>query len=504
LILKILPMTRRAILVATIFLITGYTHAQEQLGIRTSNYGGVNALTLNPAAGLTSPFRWDVNLVEFGQFFDNNYLFIENFRLLDVLNLPSKGALRPELERKDLPTPPDRFVVDFYRSTGADFTFRGDVFTQVLGPSLMLKLGDATTVGFYTRVRGSVSTRRLPGILGYYEFTQELYDSSFTVQAFKLSGMAWSELGLNYARTGETDNGQISIGGTLKWLQGYEAGFGSMEQPMRFREIPGGRLLGEQGSTQHFFTIPSLNGWEWQPKRKGSGLAVDLGLVYTISEAEDTYRWRFGFSLLDVGAVHFTKQAERHRVVVTDSTSLFFREFEQFKNVEQLDSIARLFSRQTMKDPYASLQGRSFSIWLPAAFSAQADFAVTPSFFLNASLVQGIPFTKNMLRRSSVAALTPRFENRWLEAALPITLLNWQRVRTGLAARLAFFWFGTEDLGSVFGRSDFDSTDFYFAIKVNPFQFNSKKEEKQRSGWKGHRQPKTKSVGRSKVRCPNF
>lgn len=492
----------KSFLIAILFLwVNAAAVAQEQLGMRTSNYAGVSGLTLNPASSLTFPLNWDVNLVEISQFFDNNYVFVENFRLLDAIHLPSDFVLRPDLDAKDQPTPPDKLVVDFYRSEDNDnFTYRGDVLTQVMGPSLLLRLNDANVIGFYTRARGAFNARKLPGSVGYYEFTDKILDTLFTVKPFKVDGMVWTELGLNYAHTGVTDYGDISIGGTLKWLQGYEAAYGSMEQYMTFRQISGNRLIGEPGRTKQAFTIPSVHGWDWSPVQKGSGLALDLGLAFTILDEDYNYKWKIGFSLLDLGAIRFTKEAEKHLVNVTDSTSLYFKEFEQFSSLRQLDSVARLFSRQTMKDPYASLQGNAFTMWLPTAFSAQAEVALAPSFFINATVVQGIPFTKNTIRRTSVLGITPRFEQRWLEAALPITILNWQHVRTGLALRLGFLWLGTEDLGSVINRSNFDSTDFYIALKVNPFQLNF--------GGAGNnhnrKQPKIKARSKGGIKCPKF
>ncbi len=492
----------RFVIIATILCIPALALAQEQLGMRTSNYAGVNGLTLNPAASLTSPFNWDVNLLEFSQFFDNNYLFVENFRLLDALKLPGNGALRPDLDKKDLPTPPNSLVVDFYRNEGG--TFRGDELTQAMGPSLMLRLGDASMVGVYTRARFAFNARQVPGVLGYYEYDELPYEQSFQVDPFKLDFMAWSELGLNYTHLSETDYGSISIGGTLKLLQGYEGAYAKLDQSMTLYRIRGNRLVGQPGSASYGYATPLVSDSTLRLQQKGGGAALDLGFVYTILGEEDTYKWKIGFSLLDLGAIRFNKTSERHQVVVSDSTSLDIGEYQQFTKIEDLKAITQVFSRQTMKDPNASLQGTDFSMWLPTALSMQAEVALTPSFFLNATIVQGIPFAANTVQRNSVAAFTPRFETRWLEAALPISLLDWKKLRGGLAVRLAFFWFGTEDLGSIFKKSDFDSTDFYFAVKVNPFQLNLDKKEKQHGGWQDRKQPKIKAKGNGKVKCPTF
>lgn len=501
-------MNPHVIVIFIVLLMSSLAKGQEQLGMRTSNYAGVNGLTLNPASSLTNPFSWDVNLLEVGMFFDNNYLFLENFRLTDAFNGPSQLVLRPELETHDLPTPTDKLVLDFYHNKKRpNFTYHADILIQAMGPSLMIRLTKTDVAAVYLRTRGAFNARKLPGVLGYYEFTDQLYNTSFVVKPFKVDGMAWTEVGLNYAHASRTRQGEISFGGTLKVLQGFEVGYGSMEQSMRFIEIPGNRLLGAEGSTKHSFTIPTVEGNTLKLEQKGSGVAFDFGVTFTIDgdkgkfRTKTNYRHKIGISLLDVGAIRFTKSTENHMVNVTDSTSLYFDEFTQFNSINQLDSIARLFSQQTMKNPYASFQGNAFTMWLPSALSVQAEVAISPAIFLNATLVQGFPLIKNTLRRGAVLGFTPRFESRWLEVALPITVFNWQHLRSGLTVRLGMLWVGTEDFGSLVKKANFDSTDIYFALKFNPFQLPfGKKGSKSGIGCPGPKQFK----GRRKRDCPTF
>ena len=60
--------------------------AQEQLGLRFDNYSGINGVTLNPTNNLTSPFKWDINLVAVGIFGENNYGYIENTSAINLAN----------------------------------------------------------------------------------------------------------------------------------------------------------------------------------------------------------------------------------------------------------------------------------------------------------------------------------------------------------------------------------------------------------------------------------
>ncbi len=89
----------------------------------------------------------------------------------------------------------------------------------------------------------------------------------------------------------------------------------------------------------------------------------------------------------------------------------------------------------------------------------------------------------------------PRFESRWIDVSLPFSVYEWEEFRVGLAARLAFLTIGTDDLGSILQRSDFNGSDLYFAIKLHPFKLIG-----------GNNRRPGRSGGRNKggVRCYEF
>ncbi len=486
--------------IATIFAFCVSLQAQEQLGIRTSNYGGINSLMLNPANSHTTPFSWDANLIEFGQFFDNNYGFIENFRLLNLLQNPDGVELRPLLDKDDRNAPPGSLVVDFYRSNELK---KAHTLTQVMGPSLLLPLNESNTIGFFTRARATVDARKIPATLGYYEYNLQPFDESISVEPFQGSALSWSEIGLNYAHRTETDYGEISIGGSVKFLQGYESVYIRNNETFELTQLRNNSLRGTPVNFSYGFASSALKSEQWQLQRHGAGAAIDLGFVYTLGgEDEGAYRWKIGASLLDLGMIRFANAAQAHEIRTNEVQEMALDNFQNFTGPESLDSILKEVSNQLVKNPDASLQSRSFSMWLPAGLSVQAEVNVLPSFFVNATVVQGLPLGRTAVRRNSIAALTPRLETRWLELAAPITLLNWRRFRTGLYARLAFFAFGTEDFKSIFTKSNFDSTDFYIAIKLNPFNLG-KREKERRSGWSG-RSNKRIRARNGGVKCPSF
>src|SRR6185503_20544595 len=52
------------------------SHAQNYLGVRSSNYAGILGASLNPSSLTTSKLSWDVNLISGTIDFDNNFLYI--------------------------------------------------------------------------------------------------------------------------------------------------------------------------------------------------------------------------------------------------------------------------------------------------------------------------------------------------------------------------------------------------------------------------------------------
>ena len=474
--------------------------AQEQLGLRLDNYGGVNSLILNPSANATTPFSWDVNLVEAGFFLDNNYAFFENRNLFDFTKDLSDAQfeLRPDLTN-DTQVDEDAYILDFVQDGRKRYVQQ---LTSVMGPSFYVRLNNKHRIGLLTRARVMVSARRIPNEFSYYDYESRAFGSEFTADPFQANVMSWTELGLNYNYTTATSAGQFSLGVTLKFLQGYEAVY--------FQNNQSSTLLKDSEDTfglgnldlSYGFTTSNLNEEEdFELQQNGSGLGLDVGITYTIGELENQYDWKFGVALLDLGRIDF-RSSERHELQFNqlDPTIIMGEDFEDYNTLEDLSPLVKEFSEQILDDALETFQVDKISIWLPAALSLQVDRRLTPSIYLNATLVQGIPFRSVAIERGSFLALTPRYESRWLGAALPVSLYEWQRFRVGAAVRLGFLHLGTEHLGSLFSKSDFYGTDFYVALKVNPFKIRFGKKG---GKWKPGKNKRMK-VGNGKVRCYQF
>ena len=63
-------------------------------------------------------------------------------------------------------------------------------------------------------------------------------------------------------------------------------------------------------------------------------------------------------------------------------------------------------------------------------------------------------------------AIIPRYETKYFELSVPISLYDYNYPRVGIAARFYFITIGTERLGTYLGLSDMNGMDIYASIKI--------------------------------------
>jgi len=454
------------------------SYAQEQLGLRTENYSGVNGIFLNPANNLTTPFQWDVNLGAAGFFIENNFGGYRNSSVSDVLNNVDRLFLATDFP-SDQEFPAGATVFDFTAPGENKFT---SAITTVTGPAIVLNF-ENHSFGVFTNFRAVAGGHNIPSVLGYYDYQSVRPNNSYTVAPSTVAGMVWSELGINYLYKGTTNNGQIGIGFNLKYLQGFESVFIKNNTNLNITKLERDALNFENGANINFgLTTSSVDEEAVNLEQNGTGFGLDIGLTYATLDYQDGSGIKLGLSILDIGRIQFTQNAESHTIDITDS---FFFDPRNLNDVVGFRDALNQLNDELFGAPDVSLVGNTYEIWLPGALSLQADLAIQENVYVNATLVQRMPIGPISVERGNLFALTPRYESRWVSAFLPVSVYNWQQMQVGTAVRLAFLTFGTENIGSFFGRKSLTGADFYAALKINPF----------RMGWKnGSGGRKSKSV----------
>ena len=282
-------------------------------------------------------------------------------------------------------------------------------------------------------------------------------------------------------------------------MNGYEAVYLNNKSQFDYTKLRENDIAGDEVDLEYGFTDSNLNFDEFELENNGIGFGLDLGFTYTHGENPENYDWKIGFSILDIGKIRFSENAQQHAVRQLNPTIVDTDLFTSFNGVDEANEYVQIFSQQTLGDSTASLVGNQFDVWLPQAFSFQFDKAFANNWYIGAAIVEQIPIGDQRLQRGGLMVVSPRYETRWFGASIPVSLYNWEKVNYGLALRLGFLSLGTDNLGSMIENKDFSGSDFYVALKINPFQWGGDDDNK---GWINRWKSGNKKKG--KVRCFEF
>jgi hypothetical protein len=474
--------------------------SQEQLGMRLERYSGIYSAGINPANTAFTPHNWEVSLFNADLFVENSYAFLRNTSLQNALRNTDKIVSLADTSAENPPAL-DAIFQDFADgSRKMHFVAQ----TRVAGPAFSFRFGENNVVGLTTAFRTNVSAYRIPEILAYRTVSDLPRNRAINIPPAGINGMAWGEIGLHYSRLEEIGDLQMAWGVSPKLLLGYEGFFTRAQSKFDYTQLQGDTTVFGSGKWDYALTTANLtdDANAVKLKRQGSGFGLDLGVSWAMPSDDETggYAWRAGVSLIDLGFVRFKNTAQRHHIEFDTLLSVSGSQFPQRDNV---DDILQDVSRAFLGDPAASLQKNAFGIGLPTALSAQFDVRFAPLFYVSGVLVQRISLSKYSVKRPSTLAVVPRFEHRWCSVSLPLVVDDWRTFRMGAALRLAWFYIGTDNLGSFRTKDNLSGVDFYVGLKINAFSLNFGKKEK---GYHLNRERGNRSKGpnRRKIRCYSF
>ena len=453
--------------------------SQEMLGVTLGNYSGVNSILVNPAMIANTKYYIDINVASADFFFRNNFAYIpaSDASIYDVIwnseNLPTYG-------------PPNDLNFTYYDNKKLKLA---TVSSKILGPSAMLQLGKHS-FALSTYAQFLTTANRIPyemPLLGYYGVDEPALQYINYID-YDISGVsaAWMSLGLSYAYTlYEKYDQKITLGATLKYLWGYAGIYvesSNADYIFWNDTLPSGDVV----RTMNIKNLNATAGYSLpinysnsdelmnDPLFKGRGFGGDIGVVYKkkkgvdneswnklCSQEFDEYVYRIGISILDIGSLTYKSNAEKHEYI---DVSKYWEDYDttSFTNVNDLTSqLSSLF----YGDPNASYAGNKIIIGLPTAVSVQADYNIYKNFYAAGYWIQPIRFNMRTLRRPAQIAIVPRYESKYFEINLPISVYEYRYPRVGLSARFWFFTIGTERIGTWLGLANLDGLDIYASIK---------------------------------------
>jgi hypothetical protein len=463
---------KKAALILLCFHNVIFISAQQYLGIRNSNYAGIQGACLNPSSIADSKFKWDINVASTNTVFDNTFLYIPR----DSLHVFGfKKVINDIIHETDFFTHFDLA----HPNKLYDVTFSN----ELLGPSFMINIGERSSIGLTTASRAYVNISSITGHFAENAFAylqyQDLWKTTFHDNTAKLNLMSWLEYGLNYATViYAKDRNEFKGGITLKYLQGIAAAY-FKNTDLTYNIIDTTQLVFTQSYLNYgrtnYNSLINTNGSG--NLINGNGFGANIGFTYTrlrnpykeyekkiIDEGENNYVYRIGISVIDLGAINFNKNTATFHLETDSANFLNWKHTHIANNIQFDKIISAVFYHN---DSTRSFVSDHFGRRLPAAISLQADWNFYKNFFINATIVKSIGHgSRQGAIRPDVYSLTARYEKKWFELSIPISLLyygHWQS-RVGLAARIYYFFIGGDALGSLLKLNDFEVTDFYVGV----------------------------------------
>lgn len=439
-------------------------------GLTLGNYSGATTMLVNPAMMTNTHDYLSINLISADVFFQNNFAYIpaNDYTLWDAVNikpLPEYGE--------------DNNNFLYYKNHDLKDVV---VNLRIMGPSAMIQLGDHA-FGLSTGLRFFTSGNYLPWempVFGYESLKyKDLHNIKFDDNNFDFQANVWGEVGISYAyNIIKYFDQQLTLGITAKYLMGISGAYTSVEN-MEYIVQNDSVINIKNLNAEVGFSIPmdydNSDFPDSGPSIKGSGLGLDIGVVYVKRKYVDNKRWqrlcgqryeeykyRLGVSILDIGRINYKHNAQLHSY---DDVSVLWENYDTL-NFHSVNQMTNDLSEVFYGDPEASLKGDSFKVGLPTALSVQADVHITKSFFVGAFWIHPLRLNKHTLRRPAELGVMPRFETRFFEFSVPLSLYEYDDFRVGAAIRLYFLTIGTDNIGTWIGTSNLDGMDIYVSLNL--------------------------------------
>jgi len=450
--------------------------AQQMSGLVLGNYAGINSLQVNPSGLHNSKTYLDIQFLGADVFLQNNFLYIDK-KDYKFSNFFKSGYEFPT-HKEDYGTEVRAFYT--YPNKRAKSAFLN---VRIDGPGAMLIWGDHA-FAITTAARQVFSMHHVPYELANFGYLGLNYKPQQNInyqdnKPFSITEMAWAEVGLSYAYTFyERGIDKLSAGISVRRLFGF-AGAYMYSRQLDYIVINDSTMSVKNMDAEMGLSLPiAYDGNTIQNDKtvKGGGFGFDIGITYQrlkkshyqdyfptlCAQRYEDYLYRIGVALIDIGGIRFKTNAEKYTI---DNRSSYWENLTsfEFRNIAQLlDTISYKFYGNN-EDAFA---GNKFTMWLPSALSVQFDYHFRKNWYVNASLIYGFPLSRTSIARPAELTITPRYESRWFEASLPVSLYDWNLTRIGLAFRVYGFTIGTDKLGGFFNLNDFTGMDIYFSVKL--------------------------------------
>ncbi len=440
--------------------------AQDNLGIAGSNYSPANSVLINPSSIVDNKAFIDINLIGVGVFAQNNLVSM-NGSLIRLYRAASN---------------PNAVEEPKFHLGKKSYYALADV--NVHGPSATFQV-KRWGFGVYTGVRSVTDVRRITPEIANYAVNglqyAEQFGQEYDIRNLRINTLTWGEVGVTAGTIVKQQGTQlITAGVTVKRLFGIIGGAMHLDR-WNYMITDSSHMETYEISGRYGFNEP---GWA-----TGKGWSTDIGFTFKKTLEDVTYytphsresdcttcdyKYKVSLALLDVGRIKFKNPYYYQEFNEGSSDWEDYNDFDPQDSEELNSAISDEFN---LAD-----QQSKFKMWLPTAISAQVDYNLGKNFFVNATYIGGVPWVKSIgPQRGAQIGITPRFEMKRIEVAMPFVLHEYRRPHIGAMIRLNSVIIGTDNLGAYVLNQDIYGADIYVSIKYTIFKSFKCRTKKSRS-----------------------
>ena len=488
---------RKNLLLTTLAVLTVCSRlsAQQLLGIANSNFAGTNGLFINPSFVSDSRHGFTLNLITADVHASNTYMRYNGSTSIYKMLKNDSEIEESYLEEK--------------------FNGKSKLFTSSVdfrGPAFMLTMSPKHSFGITTRVKGALQGNNISENVAKLIKTadsEDILNKFNDGNQFSLNGNVNAELGLTYGRVlYNTDKHVLKGGITLKRVTGIYSSY-FVNEGSRYKVTERTDANAEYYKVLEIENVNARYGylttdliqdieasdvmrWLTMGKAPGKGWGMDLGFTYEfrpeveqykykvdstlyLDNQKNKYKYRLGISLMDVGGVKYKSKYARSLDISRQNVELAPRDLEEAENTPEYAAVLnRAFGIQPTDIK------NSFRSGLPTALNINLDTKVRGRFYVNTTLIQSLRGKgAAAMRQNSLVAVIPRFEFKWLELALPLSVQNNYRVfSAGAMVKMGPFFIGSDNIGGAFNIGKPYGANVYSGVSLLAINRARKKEPK--------------------------
>jgi outer membrane protein OmpA-like peptidoglycan-associated protein len=458
-------------------------HAQDLLGISSSNYGGLSSVQVNPANLADNRLKFEIQLSGAGFGVANNFIgFKPNYLVRD-------GGLSSTSYPLLDPTPPTE---DFTTANFED-NRRAFVYNNIYLPGLLVSINEKNSISLSARVRTYVNVDGVDSELYRFAYNSlnypSLYNTRITNDNLSIQTMTWMEYAFGYGRVlVDKEKHFVKAGIAIKALQGVQSAYLYIEN--LDYEIHSDSALSlynadvSYGHSSNFatsqnntnFRVVSNLGfgfdfggiYEWRPDYAKHKHNID-GETNVWKRNENKYKLKVGVSMTDLGGVKFSKGGQSGDFTAnTSNWDITKLDFGTTPIAALDDTLSARFG--------GTIGSANYKMNLPTAFSTQIDYHIWRDLYINQTnfIAFGFNSNPNKVHDFTTISITPRWDHRIAGVSIPISRNSLMGTRTGLAVRLGPVTFGTSSMypyraflrGDGFGSKDITGLDAYVMVRI--------------------------------------